>query len=150
MPYTYPYPRPAVTVDVVVAVPSDSGGYDVLLVKRGKEPFKGKWALPGGFLDLEEELEEAAARELAEETGVTGVALEELGAFGRIGRDPRGRTVSIAYLAVLPGRPDARAGDDAAEVGWFPLDRPPDTAFDHEAILARARARLGEGGGGAA
>lgn len=142
MPYTYPYPRPAVTVDVVTVVPLPGGVQEVLLVRRGKEPFKGRWALPGGFLDLDEELEEAAARELEEETGVTGVELEELGAFGKIGRDPRGRTVSIAYLAVLPRRPATRAGDDAAEVGWFPLDRPPETAFDHEEILARARARL--------
>ena len=143
MPYTYEYPRPMVTVDVVVAAPG-AKGRDVLLIRRGREPFKGMWALPGGFLDLDEELEAAAARELREETGVAvdAAALREIGVFGALGRDPRGRTITAAYLAVLEDRPRARPGDDAAETGWFPIDDLPETAFDHDEIIARARALL--------
>ena len=143
MPYTYEYPRAMVTVDVVVTAPG-AKGRDVLLIRRGREPFKGMWALPGGFLDLDEELEEAAARELREETGVEVdvPALREIGVFGALGRDPRGRTITAAYLAVLEDRPRARPGDDAAETGWFPIDDLPKTAFDHDKIIARARALL--------
>lgn len=141
MSHTYPFPRPAVTVDAVILSPLEQG-YEVLLIRRGHEPYEGRWALPGGFLDMDEELEEAAARELEEETGLEGIALEQFGTFGKIGRDPRGRTVSVAYMAIVGARPQARAGDDAAEVGWFPLMGLPDLAFDHGEILDHARAVL--------
>ena len=140
--YTYEFPRPAVTVDIVILTHESEP--HVLLIRRGDEPFKGAWALPGGFLDQNETLIEAAHRELREETGVTGVELEQLGAFADPGRDPRGWTVTIAFLArVDRSAVKPRAGDDAAEVGWHPLAKPPKKlAFDHDKILARARARL--------
>jgi 8-oxo-dGTP diphosphatase len=141
MAYTYPYPRPAVTVDAVILAPGESV-HEVLLIRRGNEPFQGMWALPGGFMDLDEELEDAAARELEEETGLTGIAMTELGIFGKIGRDPRGRTIGVAFMAVLENKAPARAGDDAAAVSWFPLDALPALAFDHDRILARAREKL--------
>jgi 8-oxo-dGTP diphosphatase len=141
MSFTYRYPRPAVTVDCIIAAPGEART-EVLLIQRGKEPFKGQWALPGGFLQMDEELEEAAARELHEETGLREIPLEELGVFGKIGRDPRGRTVSVAYLARLDRKPPARAGDDAAAVAWHPLDALPPLAFDHADLLDRARKRL--------
>lgn len=118
MPFTYEYPRPAVTADVVVLAPR-SEGLSVLLVKRGGEPFRGAWALPGGYVNPNERLERAALRELSEETGLTGVRLEELGAFGDPGRDPRGHTVTIAYYTyILADRFLLAPGDDAVEVGW--------------------------------
>jgi 8-oxo-dGTP diphosphatase len=134
MPYTYDHPRPAVTVDTVILVPSNRGER-VLLVRRGRDPFKGSWALPGGFLDIDEELERAAARELEEETGLEDIVLEQVGAFGRIGRDPRGRTVSVVYLARLDHLPATRAGSDAEEADWFPMESLPELAFDHAEIL---------------
>src|SRR5262245_24511303 len=140
--YTYDFPRPAVTADIVVV--SQESRPHVLLIRRGDEPFQGAWALPGGFLDPDETLADAAKRELREEIGVTGVDLEQLGAFGDPGRDPRGWTVTVAFLtrvdraAVKP-----QAGDDAAEVKWHSLAKPPkNLAFDHDQVLARARARL--------
>jgi len=141
MPYTYDYPRPMVTVDVVAIAPGEKHA-EVLLIRRKNEPFQGQWALPGGFLDLDEELEEAAARELREETGVAAGTMHQLGAFGAIGRDPRGRTIDVAFLALLESRPGPRAGDDAAEARWFPVDSLPELAFDHAEILSKARSRL--------
>jgi 8-oxo-dGTP diphosphatase len=141
MPYTYEYERPAVTVDMVIVAHTDQG-HEVLLIERGEPPFKGKWALPGGFLDIDEELHDAAARELEEETGLTGIAMGQLGAYGKVGRDPRGRTVSVVYMAVVRHKPPARAGDDAAKVGWFPLNNLPDLAFDHTEILRDAVLRV--------
>ena len=140
--YVYEYERPSMTVDVVIV--TRGAEPRVLLIRRKHEPFAGAWALPGGFVDPNERLGDAAARELREETGVAGVDLEQLAAFGDPGRDPRDWTVSVAFLA----RVDARrvkpaAADDAAEVGWHPLAAPPQPlAFDHDKILARARARL--------
>lgn len=139
--YTYDYPRPAVTVDLVLVTREERPR--VLLIRRKKEPFAGKWALPGGFVDMDETLEESARRELLEETGVRVARLEQLHTFGDPGRDPRGRTITVAYLAVVaPGSVDARAADDAAEAGWFSLRRPPPLAFDHADILALARKRV--------
>ena len=141
-PYCYAYPRPALTVDV--ALVCDAGSHiEVLLIQRGKDPFRGRWALPGGFVDMDEDLPDAAARELAEETGAQDVYLEQLGAYGRPDRDPRGRTVSVAYLG-LCRRSDVRAagGDDAAEAAWFAWTQTPPLAFDHDHILADARDRL--------
>jgi len=115
----------------------------VLLIRRKKEPFAGSWAMPGGFVDENEWLEDAARRELEEETGVSVAELEQLYTAGDPGRDPRGWTVSVVYLAQV--EPDAlkpKAADDADAVGWFPLDNLPPLAFDHAMILARVRTRL--------
>ena len=139
---TYDHPRPAVTVDVVLHAVRESG-LDILLIRRKAPPHKGRWALPGGFLDMDEELEAAARRELREETGLRIGALEELGAYGKVGRDPRGRTVSVVFLALHRGTlPVAKAGDDASETGWFPASRLPPMAFDHRRIIRDARRKL--------
>jgi 8-oxo-dGTP diphosphatase len=139
--FCYDYPRPAVTVDVVVV--SRKQSRRVLLIRRKHEPFAGMWAIPGGFIAMDEALETAARRELMEETGVRAGRLEQLGTFGDVTRDPRGRTISVVYLAEIDAdNVDARASDDAAEVAWHSLARLPRLAFDHAEILARARERL--------
>jgi len=139
--FCYDYPRPAVTVDIVILTREERPR--VLLIRRKHEPFAGMWAIPGGFVDMDESLEHAARRELREETGVRAGRLEQLGTFGDPERDPRGRTISVVYLArVDPGRLHPRADDDAAEVGWHRLDRLQPLAFDHAGILAMARRRL--------
>ena len=138
--YTYSWPRPNVTVDAVVFRPGPEKRLEILLIRRDRAPFAGCWALPGGFVEEHEPLDAAAARELAEETGLKGVALCQLRAFGDPGRDPRGHTISIAYTGDAP--PDARAlgGDDAREAAWFPLDALPALAFDHLKIVEYALA----------
>jgi 8-oxo-dGTP diphosphatase len=139
--YTYDYPRPAVSVDVVIVTREKQPR--VLLVRRKHDPFAGMWALPGGFVDMDEALETAARRELQEETAVTTGQLVQLGVFDEPERDPRGRVISVAYLArVQPSRMKARAGDDAAEVGWHPLHKLPPLAFDHAEILKLARRQI--------
>lgn len=142
MAYTYEYPRPALTVDCVVFGWSDDA-LKLLLIRRGVEPFAGKWALPGGFVQMEEELEAAAERELQEETGLSSVYLEQLYTFGMPDRDPRGRVVSVAYYALVR---DAdyllKADTDAAEAAWFALDQIPALAFDHHVIVEMAIERL--------
>jgi 8-oxo-dGTP diphosphatase len=141
MPYTYEYPRPAVTVDIVLV--RRELRPRVLLIRRKSEPFAGAWAIPGGFVDPDETLVAAAQRELREETSIENVDLEQLAAFGDPGRDPRGWTVSFAFLARVSAGMSAKAGDDAANVAWHPLDNlPQPLAFDHDKILARAHARL--------
>jgi 8-oxo-dGTP diphosphatase len=142
--YCYDYPRPAVTVDIVVV--SREAKPRVLLIRRKHEPFEGWWAIPGGFVDPDESLDAAARRELREETGVEAKQLEQLHTFGEPDRDPRGRTISVVYLArVDAGQVNPEANDDAAEVGWHSLNRPPSRlAFDHAEILAVARKRLRE------
>jgi 8-oxo-dGTP diphosphatase len=136
------YDRPSVTVDVVIfALVEDD--LQVLLIKRKKEPFAGMWAIPGGFVRINESLEAAAARELAEETGVTDVYMEQLYTFGAPDRDPRTRVITVAYFALVPH--DAishRPGDDAAETGWFSMFALPELAFDHADILHYALTRL--------
>ncbi|MFO7608981.1 MAG: NUDIX hydrolase [Candidatus Krumholzibacteriia bacterium] len=142
-PDPQPRPRaPALTVDAVVLSRGGEGllddGYRVLLVERGREPFRGRWALPGGFVDYGEDPDLAVGRELAEETGLEGLPFRQFRAFGQPGRDPRGHTVSIVYVAVIIGdRPAVTGGDDAAAAAWHPLDGLPDLAFDHGAIVAR-------------
>ena len=134
-----------VTADAVAVCCPPNEALQVLLVRRGSAPFKGAWALPGGFVEQHEDLADACARELMEETGVQAAALAQVGAWGGPERDPRGRTVTVAYLALV--RPDAahvRAGDDAAEAQWHPADGPPKLAFDHAEILAACLVRLGE------
>ena len=143
--FTYDYPRPAVTVDAVLITREVKPR--VLLIQRKHEPFAKSWALPGGFVNEGETLAQAARRELEEETALEVGELEQLVTVGDPGRDPRGWTVSVAFL----GRVDsataiAKAGDDAAEVRWFPLHKLPKLAFDHAAILERARIRLADRG----
>jgi 8-oxo-dGTP diphosphatase len=139
--HCYPYPRPALTCDLLLATAEPKPR--VLLIRRKHEPFAGHWALPGGFVDEGETLEAAARRELREETGLAVAELEQFRTYGDPGRDPRGWTVSVVFLArVDAARLDPRAADDADEVGWFPLDELPPLAFDHARILADARARL--------
>ena len=134
--YTYDWPRPMVTVDAVVF--SISGGRtQLLLVNRGREPYKGMWAVPGGFVEIDEELDDAVARELQEETGLTGVHLEQMRAFGKCGRDPRGRQISITFTGIATeGQDKIRAGDDAAKAQWFDIEELPENlAFDHDQMI---------------
>ncbi len=142
MPFSYDYARPALTVDCVVF------GYDaedlkVLLIQRDLEPFAGKWALPGGFVHLDETLDDAARRELREETGLTDLFLEQLYTFGALERDPRERVVSVAYYALVElfSHP-VHADTDARNAAWFTVDDTPPLAFDHAEILAVAHARI--------
>lgn len=142
MPYTYEYERPAVTVDALLLGLID-GALNVLLIRRKHYPYEGMWALPGGFVDMKEDLEAAALRELAEETGVTGVALKQFLAFGDPERDPRTRIIAVVHYAlVLPERLAVRAGDDAADARWFPAYRLQQTAFDHDRIIEMMLERL--------
>ncbi len=145
MPDSGRHERPSLTVDIVV-VALVGGQHNVLLIRRKNPPFEGRWALPGGFVDPHEPLEDAARRELWEETGVRPAHLDQLHTFGDPGRDPRGWTVSVAYLALLDGQAarslQPEAGDDAAEAAWFDLLAPPPLAFDHADILACARRKL--------
>lgn len=141
--HTYDYPRPALTVDA--ALVTREARPRVLLIQRAGEPFKGSWALPGGFVEEHERLIDAASRELKEETGIDFTDLEQLYTAGDPGRDPRGWTVSVVYLArVAPEQLTAIAGDDAAAVKWFPLDKLPKLAFDHAMILDRVKTRLAD------
>jgi 8-oxo-dGTP diphosphatase len=140
--YSYRYPHPAVSTDVVVFT-IDAGQLKLLLVRRANAPFQDMWALPGGFLDIDEDLAACALRELEEETGVRGVYLEQLYTFGRPDRDPRERVISVAYFALVPiDRLSPRAASDAAEVGWFAFNHLPALAFDHADIIAMAHRRL--------
>jgi 8-oxo-dGTP diphosphatase len=140
--YSYEYPHPAVTVDIVVfTIRHDA--LKVLLIKRAERPYRGRWAMPGGFVGIDEGLDEAAARELREETGVDDVYLEQLYTFGDPGRDPRERVITVAYYALIPSdRLQLRAATDAEAVGWFALDELPKLAFDHARILEMALQRL--------
>ncbi len=135
------YPHPSVTADVVIFTRREDD-LQVLLIKRGHPPFEGRWAIPGGFVEVGESLEEAARRELEEETGVRDVHLEQLHTFGDPDRDPRGHVITVAYLALVPPATPTRAGDDAAEARWWPARDPPPLAFDHAGILACALRRL--------
>src|SRR6266851_3298198 len=142
MTFSYKYPRAALTVDCVV-FGFDEGELKVLLIERALEPFKGKWALPGGFVRVDETLDKAARRELAEEAGLKDVFLEQLYTFGALSRDPRERVVSVAYYALVRlANFETRAATDAAAAQWFPLSKAPTLAFDHGHILATALARL--------
>lgn len=136
------HPRPSVTVDVIIFT-LRANDLQVLLIKRGHPPFEGMWAIPGGFVDVVESLEDAALRELEEEAGVRDVYLEQLYTFGDPGRDPRGRTITVAYFALVTATAiHPRAGDDAAEARWWSVYDLPPLAFDHADILAYALQRL--------
>jgi 8-oxo-dGTP diphosphatase len=142
MAYTYQYPRPALTVDCVV-FGFDEADLKVLLIERGLEPFKGRWALPGGFVRVEETINDAARRELREETGLENVFLEQLYTFGELERDPRERVVSVAHYALVKlGDHRVKAATDASDARWFPAEKPPKLAFDHADILNVAVRRL--------
>ena len=141
--YIYEWPRPMVTADAVVFAVS-AGKTEVLLIERKNEPFKGQWAVPGGFVETDEELEDAAARELAEETGLTGIKLEQMRTFGTVGRDPRGRMITIVFMGIATeGQDKIRAGDDAAKAQWFDTENlPKNMAFDHNEMVRFAVERL--------
>lgn len=136
------YERPSVTVDLVIFT-LRQGILHVLLIKRRQQPFAGMWALPGGFVRLDESLEDAAQRELREESGVEEVYLEQLYTFGHPERDPRTRVITVAYFALVRAEQQRlRAATDAAAANWFPAYEPPDLAFDHRQILDYAITRL--------
>jgi len=138
MSFNYEYARPAVTVDILVFSKTNSS-IQILLIKRGHEPFKDKWALPGGFIEMDEELITSAYRELKEETGIKNIQLKQFKTYGKIGRDPRGRTVSIIYYGFINQEKETiLAGDDASEAAWFPINKIPPLAFDHSDIIADA------------
>lgn len=141
--YVYEWPRPMVTVDAV-AFQFHRGTVRVLLVQRGNEPCRDMWALPGGFIGQDEELDDAIARELEEETGLNNVPLQQMHTFGACGRDPRGRVISVVFMGVVPeSGHKLRAGDDAAKARWFDINRLPDRlAFDHNEILSLAFSRF--------
>lgn len=142
MAYTYEYPRPALAVDCVVFGLDDSD-LQILLIQRQNEPFRHAWALPGGFMQMDETAEQAAIRELAEETGMTQVYLEQLYTFTGTDRDPRGRVVSVAYYALAkPSDHRIHAASDAENAGWFPVGKLPLLAFDHQEIIDVAIERL--------
>ena len=136
--YTYQYPRPAVTVDAILI----SKQHSVLLIQRGGEPFKDKWALPGGFIEMDESLEDACCRELEEETGIRVGEITQFKAYGSVDRDPRGRTISVIFFSFQEEESVSVAGDDAANAQWFPVDQLPELAFDHQQILDEFKAEV--------
>lgn len=137
--YSYDYARPMVTVDAVLLRLCE-GELQALLIKRAQAPHKGKWALPGGFINMNETLEQSIQREVAEETGVTEIRfLTRLDVYGDPGRDPRGRVITVAFMGILPADTEARAGDDAAEAIWMPVESVPEKmAFDHDKMISDA------------
>ena len=137
MSFTYEYPRPAVTADCVVIAKENEP--QVLLIQRGNEPFKGCWAFPGGFMNMDETTEQCAIRELEEETGLKVTEIKQIGAYSKVDRDPRGRTITVAYLAIIDKVANVKGLDDAAKAQWFPLSDLPKLAFDHEEIMADAK-----------
>jgi len=138
MPYTYQYPRPAVTVDCLITrLQGDE--QQILLIRRKNEPYRNKWALPGGFMDINERLEDAAMRELEEETGLKISNLEQFHVFDEPGRDPRGRTITVVFKGQVEDHESAiRPASDTTEVKWFPVDELPELAFDHRDIIKQA------------
>ena len=131
MSYTYDYERPMVTTDCIVVNTLN----EVLLIKRKNSPFEGKWALPGGFIEMDEDLMESAKRELKEETSVDAANIVQFKTYGKPGRDPRGRTITIVYYCFVEENIAPRAGDDAAQADWFHLQSLPPMAFDHADII---------------
>ena len=140
MAYTYKYPRPAVTADCVVI--TKEAEPKILLIQRGNEPFKGCWAFPGGFMDMDETAEQCAIRELEEETGLKVSNLHQIGAYSKVDRDPRGRTITVAYQVLIDASVEVIGQDDAAKAEWFPLSALPELAFDHADIMKDAIAIL--------
>ena len=135
MAYTYKYPRPTVTADCVVITKEEP---KVLLIQRGIDPYKGCWAFPGGFMNMDETTEQCAIRELEEETGLQVSEVYQIGAYSKVDRDPRGRTVTVAYLAIVDELIAVTGQDDAAKAEWWPLSDLPHLAFDHYDIMQDA------------
>lgn len=141
MPHTYKYPRPAVTADCVVI--TKEAEPKVLLIQRGNDPYKGRWAFPGGFMDMDETTDQCAIRELKEETGLEVCGgVKEVGVYSEVDRDPRGRVVSVAYLALVDHPQEVHGADDAARAQWFSLNELPPLAFDHAQIMRDTMAML--------
>jgi 8-oxo-dGTP diphosphatase len=136
MAYTYKYPRPAVTADCIVI--TREAEPKVLLIQRGDEPFKGGWAFPGGFMNMDETTGQCAIRELEEETGLVISMIQQIGAYSKVDRDPRGRTITVAYLAIVDEPVSVTGQDDAAKAEWWPINSLPPLAFDHEEIMRDA------------
>lgn len=141
--YCYKYPHPAVTADCVVFGYDVKEGLSLLLIERGLEPYKGRWAFPGGFMRIDESTDQCAERELGEETGLTSCYLEQFGSFSDVYRDPRERVVTIAYFALVK-KSEVQGGDDARCARWFSIDKVPPLAFDHDHILSVALRKLKE------
>lgn len=135
--YSYKYPRPALTVDMIVTRTNNTKT-EVLLIQRLNPPFKDEWAFPGGFVDMDETLEQAATRELAEETGLVGVKLKQFKAYSAVNRDPRGRTISVAFIGKTTYNIKIAAGYDAKNAAWFNTKSLPQLAFDHDEIIKEA------------
>ena len=133
MAYVYKYLRPAVTADCVVI--TKEAEPKVLLIQRGEEPFKGRWAFPGCFMNMDETTEQCAIRELEEETGLRIDTAHQIGAYSKVDRDPRGRTITVAYLAVIDKAVQVEGQSDAAKAEWWPLSSLPHLAFDHYDIM---------------
>lgn len=140
MSYTYKYPRPAVTADAVVITKKPIP--KVLLIERGDEPFKGHWAFPGGFMNMDETTEACAIRELKEETGLELDNPKQIGTYSEIDRDPRGRTISVVYLFEIESEREVTGQDDAAKAQWWDIKNLPELAFDHKEILENALAYI--------
>lgn len=138
MKHCYDYPRPAVTTDIIILKGNNVQQY-VLLIERKHPPFEGMWALPGGFLEMDETLETTALRELQEETGITGVALKQFHTFSKVDRDPRHRTITTVFIGFTDDTVSPVASDDAANVQWFPMDKLPPLAFDHSEVMEMVR-----------
>ena len=136
MAYTYKYPRPAVTADCVVI--TREAEPKVLLIQRGFDPYKGCWAFPGGFMNMDETAEQCAIRELEEETGLKVSTVYQIGTYSKVNRDPRGRTITVAYIAIIDSPLEVQGQDDAAKAEWFPISDLPELAFDHEEIMSDA------------
>ena len=136
MAYTYKYPRPAVTGDCIVI--TKEANAKVLLIQRGDEPYKGCWAFPGGFMNMDETTEQCAIRELEEETELKVKDVHQIGAYSNVDRDPRGRTITVAYLAIIEKPVSVVGQDDAAKAEWWPISALPQLAFDHDEIMAEA------------
>ena len=136
MEYIYKYPRPAVTADCIVI--TREAEPKVLLIQRGDQPFKGSWAFPGGFMNMDETTAQCAVRELEEETGLQLSKIQQIGAYSKVDRDPRGRTITVAYLAVVDEHIAVTGLDDAAKAEWWPINSLPHLAFDHDEIVSDA------------
>ena len=133
--FTYKYPRAALTTDAIVFVKEKNSNTYILLIQRGREPFLNKWALPGGFIELEETLETACKRELFEETALRVDKMYQFKTYDAIDRDPRHRTISVVYSAELKNKENVCGNDDASDAQWFPIDKLPELAFDHRQII---------------
>ena len=141
--YCYKYPHPAITADCVVFAHEGTSLY-VLLIERGQDPYKGHWAFPGGFMNMDETVEECAHRELEEETGLILNDMEQLRTFSKVDRDPRERVLTVAFLAILTRRAEVKGSDDARQAQWWDITQLPPLAFDHQEILTCALRRLNE------